>query len=59
MNEVDYSDRAITLRIHRLSQLRELCLSLGKAKRLSSPEGVERRKSDRQEPDSFVKPEQE
>jgi hypothetical protein len=31
MKEVDYSDRAVTLRIHRVSQLRNLCLELKKA----------------------------
>jgi hypothetical protein len=30
--EVDYSDRAIARRLERLSQLRELCVSLSKAK---------------------------
>jgi hypothetical protein len=47
MSDIDYSDRAIALRIHQVSQLRKLCLSLGNAKRLSPPEGIERRKSDR------------
>ena len=32
MNNVDYSDKAITQRIRQVSQLRKLCLSLGKAK---------------------------
>ena len=32
MKSVDYSDRAITTRLKRLSQLRKLCLSLAKAK---------------------------
>ena len=49
MSDVDYSDRAITLRIRQVSQLRKLCLSLANAKRLSPPEGVERRRSDRAE----------
>jgi hypothetical protein len=31
---VDYSDRAVTMRIKRLSQLRRLCLELAKAKPL-------------------------
>jgi hypothetical protein len=31
MREVDYSDQAISLRIHRVSQLRNLCLELKKA----------------------------
>lgn len=29
---VDYSERAVTQRIRQVSQLRKLCLSLGKAK---------------------------
>ncbi|HYI10523.1 MAG TPA: hypothetical protein VEK57_15790 [Thermoanaerobaculia bacterium] len=37
MKEVDYSDRAITVRLQRLSQLRRLCLSLGKAKPVEPP----------------------
>jgi hypothetical protein len=32
MNNVDYSEKAITQRIRQVSQLRKLCLSLGKAK---------------------------
>ena len=32
MKDVDYSDRAITMRLKRLAQLRRLCLSLAKAK---------------------------
>lgn len=32
MKTVDYSERAITLRIRQVSQLRKLCLSLAKAK---------------------------
>ncbi len=48
MSDVDYSDRAITLRIRQISQLRKLCLSLAKAKRLSPPEGEERRQIDRE-----------
>lgn len=32
MKQVDYSDRAIEMRIVRLSQLRSLCISLAKAK---------------------------
>ena len=31
MKQVDYSDQAITLRIRQVSQLRRLCLSLGRA----------------------------
>lgn len=59
MSDVDYSDRAITVHIHQVSQLRKLCLSLANAKRLSPPAGVERRGADRGEHPSFVKPEQE
>jgi len=47
MSETDYSDRAIAMRIHQISQLRKLCLSLASAKRITPPEGIERRKSDR------------
>ena len=32
MNNVDYSEKAVTTRLQRVSQLRKLCLSLGKAK---------------------------
>ena len=32
MSDIDYSDRAIALRIRQVSQLRKLCLSLGNAK---------------------------
>jgi hypothetical protein len=32
MNNVDYSDRAVDMRLKRLSQLQKLCLSLAKAK---------------------------
>ena len=32
MKQVDYSDRAITMRIRQVSQLRRLCLSLARAK---------------------------
>jgi hypothetical protein len=32
MKPVDYSERAITLRIRQVSRLRKLCLSLMKAK---------------------------
>jgi hypothetical protein len=33
MKNVDYSDKAISMRIRQASQLRKLCLSLGKATR--------------------------
>jgi hypothetical protein len=36
MSAVDYSDRAITMRLKRLSQLRKLCVSLSKAKPVSA-----------------------
>jgi len=48
MNDIDYSDRAITRRIERVSQLRELCRSLANAKRLSAPDGIERRTAGRE-----------
>jgi len=47
MSDIDYSDRAIATRIHQVSQLRKLCLSLANSKRITPPEGIERRKSDR------------
>jgi hypothetical protein len=37
MKSVDYSDRAISQRIRQASQLRKLCLSLGKAKPVEPP----------------------
>lgn len=37
MKTVDYSDRAITMRLMRLSQLRKVCLSLAKAKPVPPP----------------------
>jgi hypothetical protein len=40
MREVDYSDRAISIRIMRMAQLRNLCVSLakaGKAQQRQSP----------------------
>ena len=37
MKAVDYSDRAISQRIRQASQLRKLCLSLGKAKPVKQP----------------------
>lgn len=32
MKQTDYSDRAVTIRIRQVSQLRKLCLSLARAK---------------------------
>jgi hypothetical protein len=37
MKPVDYSERAITQRIREVSQLRKLCLSLGKANPAKPP----------------------
>ena len=37
MKDIDYSDRAIALRIRQMSQLRKLCLSLAKAKPAPPP----------------------
>jgi hypothetical protein len=34
MKEVDYSDKAITMRLRRVSQLRKLCLSLSRSRPL-------------------------
>ena len=36
MKAVDYSDRAVTMRLTRLSQLRKLCVSLRMAKQQQS-----------------------
>ena len=36
-NPIDYSERAVTLRIRQVSQLRKLCLSLARAKRVDTP----------------------
>lgn len=45
MSTVDYSDRAITMRLKRLSQLRKLCVSLSKAKPVSAAPAREQRSS--------------
>lgn len=37
MNSVDYSERAVALRIRQVSQLRKLCLSLARAKPVDPP----------------------
>jgi hypothetical protein len=37
MKSIDYSDRAISLRLRQASQLRKLCLSLSKAKLPQTP----------------------
>ena len=37
MKIVDYSDKAISMRIRQASQLRKLCLSLGKATLITPP----------------------
>ena len=37
MKAVDYSDRAISMRIERLGQLRTLCLELKKAAKPAKP----------------------
>ena len=36
MKAVDYSERAVAMRIRKVSQLRKLCLSLAKAKPLTA-----------------------
>lgn len=38
MKQVDYSDRAISLRIERLGQLRTLCVELKKASQKTKPQ---------------------
>ena len=42
MKPVDYSDRAISLRIERLGQLRTLCVELKKAGQRSAPQNEKR-----------------
>jgi len=37
MTKVDYSDRAVTMRVKRLSDLRNCCLMLAKTKPYSKP----------------------
>lgn len=37
MKPVDYSERAVALRIRQVSQLRKLCLSLARAKAAQAP----------------------
>jgi hypothetical protein len=37
MTNVDYSDRAVTMRVKRLSDLRHFCLMLAKTKPYSKP----------------------
>jgi hypothetical protein len=37
---VDYSEKAVTMRIRQASQLRKLCLSLGKAGEAARESGV-------------------
>ena len=37
MKQVDYSEKAIEMRIRQVAQLRKLCLSLAKAKPLPPP----------------------
>jgi len=50
MSDTDYSDRAIAMRIHQVSELRKLCLSLANAKRVTPPDGADRRRSERDPP---------
>ena len=37
MKQVDYSEKAVAMRIRQVSQLRKLCLSLAKAKPGKNP----------------------
>jgi len=37
--EIDYSPAAIAMRLERLSQLRDLCVSLSRSKRVPSRDG--------------------
>lgn len=43
MKKVDMSDQAITRRLRQVDQLRELCLSLMKAKKLSDEKAAKER----------------
>jgi hypothetical protein len=38
--KVDMSPKAVTVRLKRVSQLRRLCLALGKGKPLEKPQGA-------------------
>jgi len=40
MKSVDYSDKAVSMRIRQASQLRKLCLSLGRAGREAQKNGT-------------------
>jgi hypothetical protein len=56
MKKVDMSDEAITRRLRQVDQLRELCLSLMKAKR-DSDEKAEQNKAVEERENKFIKPE--
>jgi hypothetical protein len=56
MKKVDMSDEAITRRLRQVDQLRELCLSLMKAKR-DSDEKARQNKAVEERENKFIKPE--
>jgi hypothetical protein len=56
MKKVDMSDEAITRRLRQVDQLRELCLSLMKAKR-DSDEKAEQNKAVEERENKFIKTE--
>jgi len=56
MKKVDMSDEAITRRLRQVDQLRELCLSLMKAKK-ASDEKAKQNKAVEEREDKFIKPE--
>ena len=47
MKKVDMSDKAITRRLRQVDQLRELCLSLMKAKRISDAKALKNKLLDK------------
>lgn len=56
MKKVDMSDEAITRRLRQVDQLRELSLSLMKAKK-ASDEKVRQNKAAEEKENKFIKPE--
>lgn len=46
MKKIDMSDKAITRRLKQVDQLRELCLSLMKAKKASDEEKLRNKQTD-------------
>jgi hypothetical protein len=56
MKKVDMSDEAITRRLRQVDQLRELCLSLMKAKKVSDEKAGQNKAVEERE-NKFIKPE--